>query len=189
MLQLILHGWGDYILQSDWMAQNKSQRSWPCLVHCTLYTLPFLLITQSPVALAVIFGTHFLIDRFGLARYLVWIKNHMAPRRKYCVSVLINEEPTGFIIMPESKPYPPWEVCRGTGYHDEIGQNLFKKEVSDFRVRYEFKPVEKVRVYENPLDYPDKNLPPKPVWMSVWLLIITDNVLHLTCNYIALTYL
>lgn len=28
----------------------------------------------------------------------------------------------------------------------------------------------------------------KPAWMSVWLLIIIDNVIHLLCNYFALIY-
>ena len=75
MIQLKLHLIGDYILQSDWMAQNKTKRSWPALCHAFVYSLPFLLLTQSPAALAVIFGTHFLIDRFRLARYVVWAKN------------------------------------------------------------------------------------------------------------------
>ena len=73
--QLVIHAVGDYIIQNDWMAQNKTKRSWPCIVHVVTYTLPFLFLTQSWLALAVICGTHFLIDRFGLARYVVWIKN------------------------------------------------------------------------------------------------------------------
>ena len=29
----------------------------------------------------------------------------------------------------------------------------------------------------------------KPTWMSVWLMIIIDNVFHLICNYFSLKYL
>lgn len=95
MLQLILHLFGDYILQSHWMAVNKSNRTWPCFCHCLLYTLPFLLLTSSYAALGIIFGTHFLIDRFGLARYVVWLKNWLA-----------------------SASYPRWKWCSMTGYFD-----------------------------------------------------------------------
>ena len=79
MTQLILHLFSDFVMQSDWMAAHKSKRSWPCFVHCLTYTLPFLFLTRSWAALAVIFGTHFLIDRFRLPRYVNWAKNHLAP--------------------------------------------------------------------------------------------------------------
>lgn len=95
MTQLLLHLFGDYILQSHWMAVNKSRSSMPCAIHCLTYTLPFMLLTRSALALGIIFGTHFLIDRFGLARYLVWLKNWQAPGG-----------------------YVRWEWCRLTGYFD-----------------------------------------------------------------------
>lgn len=28
-----------------------------------------------------------------------------------------------------------------------------------------------------------------PVWLSTWLLIIIDNIMHIVCNYLALKYL
>lgn len=95
MDQLLLHLIGDYILQSHWMAVNKSKKSLPCLLHCLTYTLPFLLLTRSWLALGIIGGTHFLIDRFGLARYLIWLKNWQAPG--------------GFVS---------WHACTLTGYYD-----------------------------------------------------------------------
>jgi hypothetical protein len=73
--QFIAHGVGDYILQSQWMADNKTKHSTAALAHVATYILPFLLLTHSPLALVVIGGTHFLIDRFRLARYLCWLKN------------------------------------------------------------------------------------------------------------------
>lgn len=77
--QLALHGLGDYILQSDWMATTKTKKSIAALAHVVTYTLPFLFLTRSPAALAVILGTHFLIDRWRLARYVVWAKNFLGP--------------------------------------------------------------------------------------------------------------
>lgn len=71
MPQLLCHLIGDYCLQNHWMAINKTRSSLVCLVHVLLYTLPFLLLTTSPLSLGIIAGTHFVIDRFSLARYWV----------------------------------------------------------------------------------------------------------------------
>ncbi|MDH3990903.1 MAG: DUF3307 domain-containing protein [Gammaproteobacteria bacterium] len=93
--QLIAHAVGDYLLQSEWMAQEKTKRSLAAFVHCATYLLPFLFITQNPYTLAVIGGTHFVIDRWHLARYVAWIKN---------------------------RPWPgsaPWSECSKTGYHPD----------------------------------------------------------------------
>lgn len=97
MIQLILHLFGDYVTQSDWMAQNKTKRSWPALCHAVVYSLPFLILKPSVTAFAVILGTHFLIDRFRLARFVVYAKNWMAP----------------------ASAWHPWSECSGTGYHKD----------------------------------------------------------------------
>lgn len=91
MTQLILHLIGDYVTQSDWMAQRKTKSTWAAFVHATVYSLPFLLI-GSMQALLVIWATHLLIDRFRLARYLVFAKNFMG------------------------WPWPKWDDCKATGY-------------------------------------------------------------------------
>lgn len=114
--QILAHLVGDYILQSHWMAQEKAKQSLAAGVHAASYTLPFIFLTQNPAALAFICLTHFVIDRFRLARWVVWIKNGM-----------------------------PGQVCTATGYPDDV-----------------------------------------PAWLSVWLLIIADNTIHLICNGIAL---
>lgn len=121
--QILAHLVGDYILQSHWMATEKTKQSVAAGIHALTYTLPFLLITQNPWAISFIAGTHFLIDRFRLARYVVWIKNQAASER------------VGLA----------WADCQPTGYPKDV-----------------------------------------PPWLSVWLLIIADNVLHLVCNGIAL---
>jgi len=74
MEQLILHLIGDYLMQSDWMAVNKSRRMFPAFCHATLYSLPFLLIGSS-LAVFVIWATHLYIDRFALAKHVVRAKN------------------------------------------------------------------------------------------------------------------
>ena len=91
--QILLHLIGDYLLQSDWMAHNKTRDHFPAAMHALAYSLPFqFLLTPSVAAMAVIAGTHFFIDRYRLARYVVWLKNCMAP----------------WIV--------PWAACSTTGY-------------------------------------------------------------------------
>ena len=80
MLQLILHVFGDYVLQTDWQALNKKKPGiigfWACLKHCALYSTPFLLL-GSWKAVLVIFITHFIIDRTNIVAYLLAIKNNV----------------------------------------------------------------------------------------------------------------
>jgi hypothetical protein len=90
---LVAHLVGDYLLQSHWMATEKVKRWWPAIVHGVLYTVPFLFITQSPWALAVIAGTHIVIDRYRLAKHLSWFKNQLGP-----------------------SPRPTWEDSKATGF-------------------------------------------------------------------------
>ena len=92
MEQLILHLLGDFVTQNDWMANNKTRRSWPAWCHAGVYSAPFLLI-GSPAAVGVILVTHFFIDRYRLVRYLMWAKNWLSPLRH------------------------PWAECSGTGFH------------------------------------------------------------------------
>ena len=90
--QLVAHGVGDYLLQSEWMAREKTKRSLAAFVHSLFYILPFLFITQNPLTLAVIGGTHFVIDRWHLARYVAWVKNRPWPGSR------------------------PWSECKKTGF-------------------------------------------------------------------------
>ena len=77
---IIAHFIGDYWLQSGWMANEKTKRWWPAIVHGVVYTIPFLLVTQSPLALFVIASTHIVIDRYRLAKYITFSKEHLAPK-------------------------------------------------------------------------------------------------------------
>jgi len=124
--QLVVHAVGDYVLQSDWMATEKTKRTEAAVLHVLVYGLPWLMLTTSWKALAIIVGTHFVIDRWRLARHIGWVKNFIAPRSGW----------------PK-----PWAECSATGYD-----------------------------------------PAKPQWMSVWLMIIVDQVMHVTCNALALKY-
>jgi Protein of unknown function (DUF3307) len=94
--QLVAHAVGDYVLQSDWMASQKTHSPLPALLHAALYAVPFVFLAPSPRALAIIVLSHFVIDRWRLARYLCWMSNWLAPIRNRS-----------------------WAECQATGYPPE----------------------------------------------------------------------
>ena len=156
--QLAAHAVGDYVFQSDWMAATKTQKSVAALAHVVTYTVAFVPLASTwtnlgwnPVtwvptaiswqALLFILVTHFIIDRWRLARYVCWAKNWLAP--KWLTLPATDSE-----MLPKPVRNWPWAACTGTGYG-----------------------------------------PDKQPWMAVWLMIITDNTLHILCNGAALTWL
>ena len=155
--QLLCHVIGDYLIQSDWMASEKTKKSLAALAHAVSYTLPFFFLTLSWKALLFIAGTHFIIDRWRLARYLVWLKNFLAPE-------WIKVE--GEMVMPLKMGSVQFALGSATGWKQKYIRNKSWKECS-------------ATGYD----------PAKPAWMSVWLMIIADNILHVICNGTALRWL
>ena len=141
---VLAHLTGDYLLQSHWMATEKTKRWWPAVVHAVTYGLPFLVVTRSPAALAVIVVTHAVIDRYRLARHVVWLKNFLAPIRRE----LVAEHMPHPRVWRWRSTNPPWSECSATGYPPET-----------------------------------------PAWLSVWLLIISDNAIHMLINVAAVVWL
>lgn len=173
--QLLSHAVGDYVLQSHWMATEKTKRSTAALCHVLTYMLPFLFLRPSLPALVVIVGTHFVIDRWRLARFVVWAKNWICPFWLTRVQFLHTNGSTsnafaknrsvitedGLLVMDKVPKdvtagssvsfhalNPTWEKCKATGYDPEV-----------------------------------------PAWLAVWLLIIVDNIMHIAINGLALKYL
>lgn len=163
MIQLILHLFGDYVIQSDWMAVNKRNNSWAALCHALVYSIPFGVLiyftSRSLTAFLVISGTHFMMDRFGLARYVVWLKNFnwfRLGRLQTIGEAVVEARERGEIgntigpgdewPMPRRIPFEwTWKKCSATGYQ-----------------------------------------PDRPAWLVVWLMIAADNTIHLAINYVAL---
>lgn len=116
MEQFLAHLAGDYLLQSHWMAVKKTKESLPCLIHVILYGIPFLIIGVSYPALAVIIGTHFFIDRFRLARYVVYAKNFLSPDYEW-----------SYIAIPiqrKLQPWAKWSECSKTGFDVSVPDYL-----------------------------------------------------------------
>lgn len=148
MSQLLVHIFGDYVMQSDWMALNKSKKTLPCLVHVLIYTACFLLLTMSWKALLVIGATHFILDRWHTPmKRFIWLRGHLNPHLDY----------------------PEYGKCDTTGYYDDSIFNSVKATSGDGSTERFHKP----RIFP----------------ISIWLYIIHDNFVHLTINYLALTYL
>lgn len=59
MPELLSHLFGDYVFQNQWMANEKTKRSFPALVHALVYTLMFLPLTQSLPVLGITGGLIF----------------------------------------------------------------------------------------------------------------------------------
>jgi hypothetical protein len=95
MEQLILHMFGDYITQTDWMANKKTKHTLIAVLHAAIYSVPFLLLSPSLNALIMIFATHAVIDRYRLARFVVFAKNLA------------------------TQPTLKWSDCNATGYPKE----------------------------------------------------------------------
>jgi hypothetical protein len=119
--QLVCHGFGDYVLQSDWMAQQKTKGHLPAAAHALTYCLPFLLLRPSLYALAFIVATHFAIDRWRLARYVVWAKNWLCPfwvRAKVILAAKNTKADGAGLYYPRMYVYE-WRECTATGYPPE----------------------------------------------------------------------
>lgn len=148
------------------MATEKTKRSIAALCHVLMYMLPFLFLQPSWPALFVIVSSHFVIDRWRLARCVVWAKNWLAPFWLTRVQYLHPDGSTteGFVSgkspirdakrMGQGASFsvhainPRWSACKATGYS-----------------------------------------PDTPPFLAVWLLIIVDNIMHVVINGLALKYL
>jgi Protein of unknown function (DUF3307) len=120
MLQLILHLVGDYLLQSEQMSEKKRSSSVWAGFHAITYSLLFLLLSPSWIAWSVICGSHFLIDRFGLARYVVWAKNiALGLWPKWLCCRIANTGSTGEEWELDRQRFS-WTNCKLTGYPSEV---------------------------------------------------------------------
>lgn len=63
MHYIFAHLIGDYLLQNDWMAQNKKGSSFHCLVHVICYMIPFLFCSLAPWQFLAIAIQHYALDR------------------------------------------------------------------------------------------------------------------------------
>jgi hypothetical protein len=114
--QFVIHLLGDYVVgQSDWMATEKKSHSFPCLMHAFCYTACFLLLTRNWLALFLIGTTHFIIDRTGIMKRLVYAKNWLlCPIWVAKLLNLIICQKSEVLSFSESY-IKSWQECKTTG--------------------------------------------------------------------------
>ena len=79
MEQLILHLFGDYVLQNQWITNNKIQNNLKgyliSFLHAVIYSIPFLIFLTTWEAWLIILISHFFIDKYQFAKHWVKIMN------------------------------------------------------------------------------------------------------------------
>lgn len=76
---LVGHLIGDYLLQNDWMALNKKKATFPCAVHCLIWSLSVMVCAWWPWwTLPILFATHFAQDRTNI---VIWLMNHKGQKQ------------------------------------------------------------------------------------------------------------
>ena len=119
MEMLLAHAIGDWLLQSQYMASMKVRSAVPALLHVTVYGIVYwVLVGPSWLALVVIVGTHYLIDRYRLARHVNWAANFIAPVHWVKVErdhpwALDEFGPRPFKRLRSTNP--PWSECSTYG--------------------------------------------------------------------------
>lgn len=168
-IQIVCHIFGDYFLQSDWMATKKAKQSSACLVHAIFYTVPFLIITQNWLPLLLIGGTHFIIDRFSLAKYLVYAHNFLAP----CFTFCLNPRSKNYLKFTAWRPYPEFKYCEPFGFVNIGGINTkavaggYQPEIKKMKIKQQYE---------------------RPHYIQFIVYLIYDNTLHVLINGAVLTY-
>jgi len=71
---IFAHLIGDYLFQTDWMANNKKKNTWACIIHVIIYMIPFLFCQLTPLQLTLIAIQHFLQDRTNFIKWFMKIK-------------------------------------------------------------------------------------------------------------------
>ena len=153
---LVLHALGDYVTQSDWMARNKTKRWWPAIAHAVVYTVPFALLLPRWEPLMLIGVSHLLLDRFRLVRYVCWAKNLLAPGHYH------QCDKCGHVVKAEQE-VRCWKCGKTLG-----GEMIFT------RWRHPWSECSGTGYHRN-----------DPAWLTVWLMIIVDNTIHLAINGLA----
>ena len=70
-------------------------------------------------------ASHFAIDRWRLARYVVWAKNWLAPWGRGELVNVVRLSGTGICVEKAPRAVPPnkpWSVCKATGYDPDRPQ-------------------------------------------------------------------
>jgi len=74
------HFFGDYVLQTDFLAKTKASNPWHMLAHCVLYTVPFAVVFGIDWRIGWVLLTHLAIDELkvhGMIGYALDQTGHL----------------------------------------------------------------------------------------------------------------
>jgi len=60
---IISHAIGDYVFQSNYLANGKGKDDYLLFIHCVLYVVPFIILFGITWHLAPLFIIHIIVDR------------------------------------------------------------------------------------------------------------------------------
>jgi hypothetical protein len=202
MLMILCHLIGDYCLQNQPMATEKT-RSWCwAVIHGSFYMIPFFVVRWlnnltgldvffevSVTAALVMWSTHIVIDRLRLARY--WIEFWGIGTFDSTVGTMI-----GYDLGPNAHEKDPdqdrrlemGEFASLEGTHVEVLARTYA-EPEPANDLYGLKSRHGVRYTATGRELTRLRRRQVPAWLSTWLLILVDNTMHLTINWICLTFL
>lgn len=129
---VLAHFVADWLFQSQYMASNKVKAWQPAALHVTVYGLVFWALVQpSWAALAVIVGTHYVIDRYRLARHVNWLANFIAPWHRTKVSRRPHFTLSAEMLPDEEYEFtrwrstnPPWSECKTYGSPPDVPDHV-----------------------------------------------------------------
>jgi len=73
----VLHTIGDYVLQIDYIANTKDKNIYHMVVHCALYTAPFIFVFGMEWRIIVLFITHFIIDTLKVKKRIKYFDDQV----------------------------------------------------------------------------------------------------------------
>lgn len=77
---IITHLAGAYLTSSEFIQNKAISSSIFALGSSVLYMIPFIIfLPASPLSLLAVLVFRFLVVRFGLVDYLIWVRNLLAP--------------------------------------------------------------------------------------------------------------
>ena len=183
---LLAHLVGDYVLQNHAMATRKTS-SWPwALLHAAFYTLPFLLLTQDWRALAIIGGTHAVIDRYRLARY--WVNFWGVGVEGWVIGAIMRAR--GFVRLQAPPPAVPYIAGYPPPAAEEPPPPVWHRRGQWHRNKHAIvldpgPPTGRVKMGGKTRSIRREDIPCIPdatPFLGVWLLILVDNTMHLCIN-------
>lgn len=86
LVLILCHAVGDYVLQSDYIAKNKSSSTYILLIHCALYIIPFAIVFNLDYRLLILFVLHTVVDYLKIYKIINLLEDQCT---HYIVAIIL----------------------------------------------------------------------------------------------------